>query len=250
MRPAYLTAGIAGLLLFLLAYLPAPLLHHWLRDDWGPQTQAFGVSGNLWRGKAVVVSIGGIALHDVRWRWRPHALLLGRISHRVTALSSGGQMEAIVASSMIGSTLRLYDLKGTLPIEQVGRSMQLPVMPFSGRIQLALEMLKLRNGRLWNAEGAVDFDQVQFNFTSPAVVLGNYRAEIGTDKDLIHLALTSQGGQLEAEGTANVTREGQYSLDMRLRPRATAPAAVASLMQSLGQPAADGWYSLRQNGAY
>ncbi len=250
MRPAYLTAGIAGLLLFLLANIPAPLLHHWLRDGWGPQTQAFGVSGNLWRGQAVVLSIGGIALHDIRWRWRPQGMLLGRISHTVSAQGSGGPVEAIVSNSMIGSTLRLYDVTGTLPIEQVGNSMQLPVMPFSGRIQLSLDMLKLRNGRLWNAEGIVDFDQVLFNFTSPAVVLGNYRAEISTDKDVVHFALTSQGGQLEAEGTADVTREGQYSLDMRLRPRATAPAAVASLMQSLGQPAADGWYSLRQNGAY
>lgn len=251
MRRAYLVAGIAGLLLFLLAYIPAPLLHHWLRDDWGPQTQAFGVSGNLWRGQAVALSIaGGIVLHDVHWRWRPQSILLGRISHKVNALSSGGQMEAVVSSSLFGNTLRLGNVTGSLPVEQIGSSLQLAVVPFSGRMQLALDSVKLRNGRPWHAEGAIDFDQIQFNFTSPAITLGSYHAEISTSGDMIQLDLTSEGGQLEAGGSAHVTREGQYGLDMKVRPRATAPAAVASLLQSLGQPGSDGWYLLRRDGAF
>lgn len=249
MTNPYLAAGIAGLLAFLLAYIPAPLLYQWSRDSWGPQSQAAGLSGTLWQGQAAAVSLSGIVLRDVRWQWRPQSLLLGRISHRVQAETSAGAIEAVVSSSLLGSTLRVTALNGALPLEQLGTGLQLPVLPFSGRMQLAIQKLQLRQGRPWSAEGGVHINDMMFSFASPPVTLGSYHAVLTTAAESIQLELSSQGGQLEAKGTGQVTREGQYEVDMLLRPRASAPPAVVNLLQTLGQANAEGWYRFRHSGA-
>jgi general secretion pathway protein N len=246
----YFGAGLAGLLFCLFAFTPAPLLYHWLREDWGPQVQAFGLSGNLWRGQAASLNLAGIGLDSVEWRWRPQALLLGRISHRVQAQSAGGSLQAVVSSPLLGKTLRLKALEGSLPVEQIGPALRLPVLPFTGTLQVGLERLHLRQGRPWLAEGVLEFRNLGFSFSTPPATLGDYRAELSTAQQAIQIALSSTGGQLEASGTGQVTREGQYQLDLKLRPRAAAPPAVLSLLQPLGRPDAEGWYHLRRNGRF
>ncbi|MGH8459638.1 MAG: type II secretion system protein N, partial [Nevskiales bacterium] len=189
MKRVYLAAGLAGLLLFLLAYIPAPLLYHW--GNWGPQTQALGLSGNLWRGQAASVSLSGIALRDLQWRWRPQALLIGRFSHRVTAQTDGGSLEAVVSSAWLGNTLRISALHGSLPVEQLGPSLQLPVLPVSGSLQFGFKRLHLRAGKPWLAEGELDFHSLVFSFSSPPAALGNYHAIVNTVKQTIQLQLSS-----------------------------------------------------------
>ncbi len=250
MKRLYLGAGLAGLVFCLLAFTPAPLLYHWLRDDWGPQVQAFGLSGHLWRGQAASLSLSGISLHTVEWRWRPQALLLGRISHRVQAQSEGGALQVVVSSPLLGKTVRLASLQGSLPVEQIGPALRLPVLPFTGTLQIDLRRLHLRQGKPWTAEGLLEFRNLGFSFSTPPAMLGDYRAELSTAQQAIQLALSSAGGQLEAAGTGQITREGQYLLDLKLRPRASAPPAVLSLLQPLGRPDAEGWYRLRRNGSF
>ena len=249
MKKSYLGAGLAGLLFCLVAYIPAPLLYQWLRNDWGPQVQAFGLSGTLWRGQAASVNLSGITLQSVEWRWRPQALLIGRVSHTLSAQTDGGSLQAIVSDPLLGNTLRISALNGNLPVEQLGPSVGLPVLPFSGNMRFALHSLQLRNGRPWLAEGDLDFRNLGFSFTSPPVTLGNYRAELSTAQKTIQLAVSSEGGHLEASGTGQITREGQYQLDLKLRPQATAPSSVVSLLQPLGRPDAEGWYRLSRNGS-
>ncbi|HXG28658.1 MAG TPA: type II secretion system protein N [Nevskiales bacterium] len=250
MNRLYLGAGIAGLLFCLLALTPAPLLYHWLRDDWGAQVQAFGLSGNLWRGQAASLNLSGIVLQSVEWRWRPQALLLGRISHRISAQTAGGSVQAVVSSPLLGKTLRLRSLKGSLPVEQIGPALRLPVLPFTGTLQFELQRLQLRQGKPWLAEGVLEFRNLVFSFSTPPATLGDYRAELSTAQQAIQIALSSAGGQLEAGGSGQITREGQYLLEIKLRPRATAPPAVLSLLQPLGRPDAEGWYRLRRNGSF
>ncbi len=248
MKKIYLAAGLSGLLLFLVAYIPAPLLYHWSRDDMGPQTQVFGTRGTLWQGQAASINLSGIQLQAVRWQLRPLSLLLLRVSHRVTAQTDGGELDAVISKTLLG-TIRIGALKGSLPIEQLGPSLQLPVLPVSGRMQLDLEQLKLRDGWPIQAEGIVEFRGLVFSFTSPPTTLGSYRGELSTADEVIKLAITSENGDVEANGIAEFKSEGQYALDLRLRPRATTSAAVSGLLQSLGRPDAEGWYLLRRAGA-
>lgn len=249
MKKFYLAAGLSGLLLFLVAYIPAPLLYHWSRDGMDPQIQVYGVSGNLWQGQAASINLSGIRLQTVRWQLRPLSLLILRVSHRVTAQTEGGELDAVISRTLLG-TLRIGALKGSLPIEQLGPSLQLPILPVSGRMQLDLAHLKLRNGRPVQAEGVVMFESLVFSFTSPPAALGNFRGELSTVDEVIKLAIASETGEVEATGFAEIKPEGQYMLDLKLRPRATASAAASSLLQSLGQPDAEGWYLLRRNGAF
>lgn len=251
MNRIYLGTGIAGLLLCLIAYIPAPLLYHWSRDDRGPQVQALGLEGNLLRGRAASVNLAGIALRDLEWRWRPQSLLIGRISHHLRAQTDGGSLEARVSQALLGTTVRIAALKGNLPVEQLGPSVGMPVLPFSGGMRFELKRLQLRDGKPLRAEGIVEFNGLVFSFASPPVTLGSYRAELSTAQQTLQAAISSTGGaQLEATGTLQVTREGQYVLDLKLRPHASAPARVVSLLQPLGTANAEGWYLLRRNGSF
>lgn len=250
MKKIYLAAGLSGLLLFLIAYIPAPLLYHWSHGDMGPQVQVFGAGGNLWRGQAASINLSGIQLQSVRWQLRPLSLLIMRVSHHVSAQTEGGELDAVISRSLFGS-LRIGTLKGDLPIEQLGPTLQLPVLPVSGRMQLDLEQLKLRGGRPVQAEGVVEFRGLVFSFTSPPAALGNFRGELSTADKVIKMAIASESGDVEAAGIAEIKPEGrQYVLDLKLRPRATASAAVSGLLQSLGRPDAEGWYLLRRNGVF
>jgi general secretion pathway protein N len=250
MNRLYGAAGLAGLLFCLIAFIPAPLLYQWLRDGWGPQVQVFGVSGNLWHGQAASLSLAGIQLQSVEWRWRPQALLLGRISHRIHAETANGSLTAIVSDPLLGNRLHIGALSGKLPVEQLGAGIGLPILPFSGDLQLELARLQLRAGRPWQAQGSLDFNTLSFSFSTPPVTLGNYHAELDTVQNQIQLVISSTGGQLEASGTGQVSREGQYQLDLTLRPRATAPAAVVNLLQPLGRPDAEGRYALKRSGSF
>lgn len=237
------------MLLFLLAYVPAPLMVQWLSDDWGPQVQVLGSSGNLWRGQAVSVNFNGIVLQSVEWRWRPQSLLIGRISHRLNAQTSNGSLDAIVSSAFFDNTLRISALNGSLPVEQLGASLQLPIMPFTGRMQFDIQQLQLRSGRPWLVQGRVDFNDLGFTFTSPPITLGQYHAALSTQKEAIQVIVSSEAGQLEASGSGQITRDGQYALDLMMRPRANAVPSLVSLLQTVGRPNAEGWYLLRRNGA-
>jgi general secretion pathway protein N len=249
MKRIYLAAGLSGLLLFLVAYVPAPLLYHWSRTDMVPQIQVFGARGNLWQGQATSINLAGIQLQTVRWQLRPLSLLILRVSHRVTAQTEGGELDAVISRSLLG-TLRVSSLKGSLPVEQLGPSLQLPVLPVSGRMQFELDQLKLSNGRPIQAKGVVEFKGLVFSFTSPPAALGSYRGELSTTDEIIKLTITSESGDVEANGSAEVKPEGQYTLDLKLRPRATASASVSGLLQSLGRSDAEGWYLLRRNGVF
>jgi autotransporter translocation and assembly factor TamB len=250
MRRLYWGAGLAGLFFCLVAYIPAPLLYPWLRDDWGPQIQVFGLSGNLWQGQAASLSLAGITLQSVEWRWRPQALLLGRISHSLGAETANGSLHAVLSNPLLGSTLRISAFSGSLPIEQLGPGLGLPVSPFSGDLEFDLARLHLRAGRPVLAEGSLDFSSLGFRLTSPETALGSYRATLATRQETIQLQIESTDGQLEASGTGQISPAGQYSLELKLRPRATAPASVVSLLQPLGRADAEGWYRLRRSGSF
>lgn len=250
MNRGYLATGIAGLLFCLIAYIPAPLLHHWLQDDWDDQVRVFGVGGQLWRGHAARINVAGIELRAVEWRWRPQALLVGRISHRLSAQTVSGPMQAVVSSPLLGRSLRIGSLQGSLPVEQMGQGIGLPVLPFSGELRLDLDRLQLRDGRPWLAEGRADLVNLGFSFTSPPVTLGNYRAVMTTRNKTIQLEIGTDGGQLEVSGKGEVSRDGGYVLDLTLRPQATAPAPLINLLRTLGRPDAGGAYQLKRSGSF
>ena len=248
MNKWYLGTGLAGLLFCLIAYIPAPLLYHWLRDDWGNQVQVYGVGGYLWRGHAARVNLAGIELQSVEWRWRPQALLIGRFSRTITAQTAGGTLQAVVSNPVLGNRLTISHARGSLPVEQLGQVIGFSALPFSGMLRLELERLQLRNGQLWLAEGSGDVDNLSFNFSTPPAVLGNYHAELDTRDQVVQLLLTTTAGHVEADGSGRISREGQYELSLKLRPRATAPASVANLLQALGKPDAEGWHLLNRKG--
>lgn len=245
-----LAAGIAGFVLFLLLAIPAPLLYSWSRDGFAAEVNVFGLGGNLWRGQATSATVGTVQLEALEWQLRPASLLLLRLSHRVRARTGSGELQAVISKSLLGSTLRISALNGSLPIEQTGSALGLPLMPFGGQLRLAVTRLHVRDGKPVLVSGAIQLDNLSFNFSSPHTLLGAYQVALATDKDIVRARITSEAGALEAQGSAESSPSGSYTLDMRLRPRATAPPNVVSLLQSLGQPDAEGWYRLRRDGNF
>lgn len=249
MNRGLLGAGLAGFVLFLLLAIPAPLIYQWSRDDLGAGVHAFGLEGSLWRGRAASVTAGGLHFEDVEWRMRPASLLVLRLSHHVLARTGAGELQAVVSKNLFGSTLRISTLSGNLPIEQAGPAIGLPLLPFNGRLLVNLDRLDLLQGKPTRAQGTVGAEALSFTFSSPPAPLGNFYVLLETRDDTIHASITSEGGTVEARGAGSSAEEG-YQLDLQVRPRATAPANVVSLLQSLGQPDAEGWRRIQRKGNF
>lgn len=79
-----LLAALAGLLLGLIALLPARLLLP------APPLAAAAVDGSLWRARLAGASLGGAALGDIGLTLAPTALLGGRLQWQVTGALAGG----------------------------------------------------------------------------------------------------------------------------------------------------------------
>lgn len=250
MKRSQVMAGLAGLLLFLVAYIPAPLAYHWLGGGTHPQIQAHGLGGTLWRGQAAGLRLYGINLYDLNWRWRPLGLLVGRLSYRVETQGAAGPITAVVSTPLIGNRLRISHLNGGLPIAELAAALRLQMLALDGRLQFEIEELRLRNGKPWAAEGKIVLAGLALSQLAPGSSLGDYRIQLETPQKDIQILVSSESGQLEATGAGTVSRDGRYSIDLKLRPRALASAAVIGAVRTLGKPDGEGWYRLRQDGSF
>ena len=112
-RKALVTAGIAVFALGLVLNFPVRVAYHWFAPD---TLQLNGLSGSLWRGSAAEGLVGNVYLRNIAWRFRPLALLGGKIGVDASADPPSGFLEARVAVSPTG-TVTFRDVNGTLALQ-------------------------------------------------------------------------------------------------------------------------------------
>ena len=235
--------GIGAYLLFLVAMLPARLVV--ARVALPPGLALANVEGSVWNGRAAATwSSAGVvlALDALQWRWRPLALLSGRMAYDVEAHGKGIDARARVARGIASSSVENLELRADAPSVAATIPLASAWQP-AGRVEVASPSLAW-NGREWLGRA-----QVQWSDASLAISavhpLGTYVLKLDGAGGPARITLATTQGALRLSGDGTV--EGLQRIAFTGEARADGPqaAALTPVLDLFGPRRPDGSRALR-----
>lgn len=240
--------GLPVFVLSLLAYVPATLLHAWLKPKDAPApAELFGLEGTLAGGRVDGVVVGGrTVMADLHWQLRPLQLLLGRVGLALTSGKEPILLDGKGSLSLLGR-LRLSDFRANAGLPALLTSVGY-FLPFDGQAGLDFTKLVAVDRQLKQAEGSVQLQGLAWALGPNRTPLGDFRADVTTeDKDIV-ARLASVSGPLELAGEARLLPDQSYELQMKMKPKPGAPPMLPNMLAQMGAPDAQGYYHLRRQG--
>lgn len=234
-------AGIATFVIALIISFPARVAYQWFAPG---ELKLSGISGSVWRGKAAQGTAAGVYLADINWRYRPLALLRGKLEFASNGKLASGFFEAKVAVG-VGGSVTLSDLNGALTLETLAGV--LPLAGIEGDVSAQFEKIVVDNGVPVEATGTLNIANLISRYLSP-MRLGDYRAEFQTRDDGIAGIVESTSGVLEVSGNITLGRDRNYTFLGKVAAKPTAPINIAQQLQLLGSPDSDGMREFRIEG--
>lgn len=240
--------GLAAAFSFLVSLViaaPAALVFGWLQPPLG-NLQFAGIEGSLGRGQLAAVMINGRPLVErLQWRLRFSDLLLARIGADLS--SSGATLLDGHVSRGFGA-LRADHLRAVGSLQTLLLAAGQAFVPLDGKAALQLDELKLRDNWPSSAQGSIRVERLSWTLSREPLVLGSYEASVAPDGDDLAASVKTLSGPLEVGGGGRAKPDRSYELHLIIKPAAGAPPMLASLLQSLGPPDAQGQYHLRREG--
>ena len=242
------TLVLLAFLVTLVLHAPANLLYAWSQARQpASNVRLHGVHGTLAEGGFSALSVNQRpTLREVHWTLQPAWLALLRVAAYVEA-SDEVVVRAHVSRSIFGA-LRLSELSSAGSVKSLLQMLGQPPLPIEGQARLDLPLLRLDGGAPIEAEGSIEVENLAWTAAKEPLALGSFNAALTTDKQGIHVSFGSGPGPLEVGGSATLGAERAYELDLQLRPKAEAPAALSTLVRSIGSADAQGWHHLRRQG--
>ncbi len=238
----YVTAGLLVLLAILITTFPARIAYQWLAPT---DLKLTGVSGSIWRGEAREGLAGGAYIQDIEWRFRPAALLGGKLAFTTSSRPVSGNLQTDVSIAADGS-LALTKLSGSLPLGLAHPAFQQGGI--NGDLILQFASLVIRDGVPVEVEGSVTIG----NFAAPLISdsrLGDYRADFVTTSEGVTGTVVDTSGVLDVTGKLSLSSDQSYRLLGEVRPLPGAPAGIDQQLQfALGTPDANGFRPFRFEG--
>ena len=237
-RWSWLALGVGAYLAFTLASFPATTAYRWFARE---PVRLTGIEGTVWAGGASFGSVAELALSDIRWRFHPLPLLLGRATADLEARLPDGFVSGRVAATP--STIELTQVKAStsLPTLQV----VLPLQGMRGQASAEFSRVRLEDGWPTAIVGRLRLQNLQVPPLGgqQLVAIGNY--EITFDDETLADGLTGMfhdtGGPLEATGTLRLDAKRAYKIDGLIKPRPDAsPELVQGLKFLTSEPDAQG----------
>ncbi|MEJ2601699.1 MAG: type II secretion system protein N [Gammaproteobacteria bacterium] len=229
-RRLLVAAAAATFVLGLIVLFPARLAVSWFAPA---DLRISGVEGTVWRGRAAAASAGGIYLAPLSWRFRPLALLGGRVGYHIDTGLPGGEVTGDVAVTVTGA-VRLADLEASLRLSDIGR--MLPVAQAQGRLRANLERATFRDGWPTELVGTVSIEDLVY-IPAGSNPIGSYRVEfLPRDDGDLRGVLSDGGGPLEVAGEIRLADERTYELRGQVRARPGAPNSLTNSLRFLGSP--------------
>ena len=233
-------AGVAAYLVVLLLTVPAQYLRSPL-DDLAPGLRAGHLDGSVLAGTATPVALAGLVVDEARWRWRPTALLRGRIAFDVTLHAGGSSLNLEVARAPWSAAVELADARGTVDLAWLGEA--LPNPPLRGRGRLQLDGVALALGpEGWPAGASGRLALHAAEVTAPVPLrIGAATAMLAQRDARLELAFTlADDAPIRGTGSATLEPAGGYRVQARLQPSAAADPDQVALLRLAGRSEADG----------
>jgi general secretion pathway protein N len=238
--------GIGAYLLILVATFPAARVSGMFLDQ-DADLSLKRVSGSVFSGQAAQLVFQGLDLGEVRWQFRPIALLLGRIDYRIELMSPSNQGSLSVGKTLTGRT-HVHDVDiELLPGRLVNHYSPKPV-DTSGTVHLVFETFNPGadysgevNGRLeWR--DAVVLEPVN-------LVLGQLALDVVTDSGEL-IGVLTEGGELGASGELALSPVYAWRVELLLRPGNNISADTLDMLEQSAQRLPNGDYSFDMSGQF
>lgn len=248
-RWSWWALGFGAYLAFTIATFPAGVALKWFAP---PDVTFAGVGGTLWSGGAASATANGFTAESLRWRVRPAALFLGRVSADVEARIPDGFVAGQVTAS--GGNIRFADLRGATSLPALAGV--LPVRGMRGQASASFESLVIEDGWPTVAVGELKLGALEVMPLIPdgsgaLLALGNYTITFQpAPAGELAAAFVDNGGPLEVQGTLRLDATHAYAIDALVEPRADAPESlVEGLKIMTSEPDAEGRRRLNLTGS-
>jgi general secretion pathway protein N len=242
----YILTGIIAYFVFLIATVPAaPVLG--LFKDHIPVTVS-NVSGTLWSGRASSVNTrNNLTLKNVEWSFLPSHLLLASAAISVNAEFNNNPLHTRLSTG-IGGNLSVDDLDMKLDAADVATLVSLPLGELSGIFQLHIDNAYIEPGLVPRVNGTLDWKQASVTIAESAD-LGTVSVLINeNDESPLSASISNKGGHLALKGTFTTSAQGDYSLQLSMKPNATASSNLSSSIAMFAKKQSNGEFILNNKG--
>lgn len=245
-RRHYIFTGIIAYFVFLVATVPAaPVIS--IVEDRIPVT-INNVSGTLWSGRAGAITTNkNITLKNVEWSFLPWRLLLASIAINVNAEFNNNPIDARLSTGISGN-LSVDDLSMKLNAADVASLVSLPLGELSGIFQLHIDSAHIEQGLVPRVNGTLTWNRASVTIAERAE-LGNVSVLINEkDKSPLSASISNKGGHLALNGTFTTSAQGEYSLQLSMKPNATASSNLSSSIAMFARKQGNGEFIFNNKG--
>ncbi len=247
--PAAVALGVASYLFFLLYSLPAQQVIGWVTGGNNALTVTLeGAEGTVWSGEAERVSYQHRPLGQLKWRFKPSRLLLGKIAYEIELEETGQSLQGILLTGW-GDTYRLEQIDALLLARQLPEWLQQGQIRIDGKVRMQELDLTLSNGQLTAAEGTVQW--LEGTLQSPMnLVIGDLQADLSTDdaSGEIKAQIRDLKGAIGVQAEARLKPDGNFQLEGKLKPGDKADPGLTGALQAIGRRQPDGSIELKYAG--
>ena len=244
---SWLVLTLAFYLLFLLWGLPAQYVVSFLEKRNvlpAGMSSVSGVEGAWTAGRILAIKTGEIELSNLSWRFQPTGLIFGRLQFALTGDFADGVAAGVLRVSR--DTVELEQIRGQIPAASLGK-IYLPGVELSGALEIADLALITKDGYLIGGSGQLAWRNAKVN--SPyQMSLGGVVLDLSTENDGVLFKVNDLGESLQTSGLGFLTSQGKYSFDGTIGARQGSSPELATFLQILGQPGADGLVKLEFKG--
>lgn len=240
--------AVGSYLLFTLSMVPANKVLGLANSISPLPIKVYGVSGNLWNGRALqVISPGQPAIDNLHWSISPFQLLLARLSTDFNASINNQNITGNVSVNALGK-LQGSDIRARIDGAVMQQLLRLPLGELGGSFNFNVDSVELKQNALPILDASISWKNASLTLMD-TVNLGHIELII-TPQDDGHLlaSISNKQGDLQLSGNASVDAEKNYSINLRMTPQ---PSTARNIIQSLGmfsRRQADGSYLLNRKG--
>lgn len=244
---AYVLLGLSAFLLSLALLAPATLVTNWL----GVRLPGFSVQtveGTAADGSARGVRWRGVRIERLTWRWRPPALLAGRLAFKLQADDPEIQLTGSAAVGL-NRRLHLQDFNGRLPLAKLSAAAGQSKAPLQGILELDLREADLNDaGQPLTAVGVARLRELRA-VLGQAFNIGDFTVRLTpAQPEGVQGAIKDHGGPLALDGALHLAPDGRYRFNGRAAVRDAGNQALRQAMGLLGPPGDDGRWTLNFSG--
>ena len=242
----YFFTGIVAYLLFLITTIPAAPVIGLVKDR--IPVSISNVSGTLWNGRAGMLSSRqNIKLHNIEWSFVAWRLLLAKLSFDVAAVYNDAPVSTRLSSGITG-TLAVSQLNMKLDAAQLASLISLPLGELSGELDLNIDNALIAAGAVPRVNGSVNWNRAAITVAETAD-LGNIAITINeSEESPLAARIKNSGGHLALNGDFTTTEQGDYSLQLTMKPNASASSNLESSLGMFAKKQRSGDFLLNNKG--